>query len=167
MLAKLALRNVRRQMSNYFVYFMTVILTVALLFALCNMIFSPQLNLDAESNSGMKNGLMVLIAFVFVIVTFVLGYAASFLLKFRKQEFGMYLTLGMTRNNILLIFLTETLIMGIVALGTGILLGLFFYQGMVAIMMKLMQLELTFASYSAKGLLVTIGLVIAIFLLSA
>lgn len=34
-------------------------------------------------------------------------------------------------------------------------------------MMKLMQLELTFASYSAKGLLVTIGLVIAIFLLSA
>ncbi|MFR1725460.1 FtsX-like permease family protein [Emergencia timonensis] len=167
MLAKLALRNVRRQMSNYFVYFMTVILTVALLFALCNMIFSPQLNLDAESNSGMKNGLMGLIAFVFVIVTFVLGYAASFLLKFRKQEFGMYLTLGMTRNNILLIFLTETLIMGIVALGTGILLGLFFYQGMVAIMMKLMQLELTFASYSAKGLLVTIGLVIAIFLLSA
>lgn len=167
MLAKLALRNVRRQMGNYFVYFMTVILTVALLFALCNMIFSPQLNLDAESNSGMKNGLMGLIAFVFLIVTFVLGYAASFLLKFRKQEFGMYLTLGMTRNHVLLIFLTETLIMGFVALGLGILMGLFFYQGMVAIMMKLMQLELTFATYSAKGLLVTIGLVIAIFLLSA
>lgn len=167
MLAKLALRNVRRQMSNYLIYFMTVILTVALLFALCNMIFSPQLNLDAESNSGMKNGLMGLIAFVFVIITFVLGYAASFMLRFRKQEFGMYLTLGMTRNHVLLIFLTETLIMGFVALGLGILLGLFFYQGMVAIMMKLMQLELTFAAYSVKGLWITIGLVIAIFLLSA
>lgn len=167
MLAKLALRNVRRQMRNYLIYFMTVILAVALLFALCNMIFCPQLNLDAENNSGMKNGLMGLIAFVFVIVTFVLGYAASFLLKFRKQEFGMYLTLGMTRNNILLIFLTETLLMGFVALGLGVLLGIFLYQGMVAIMMKLMQLELTFAAYSARGLLVTIGLVVEIFLLSA
>lgn len=167
MLTKLALRNVKRQMSNYLIYFMTVILAVALLFALCNMIFSPQLQLDAENNSGVKNGLMGLLAFVFVVTTFELGYAASFLLRFRKREFGMYLTCGMTRNNILLIFLTETLIMGIAALGLGILLGLFFYQGMVAIMMKLMQLELAFAAYSAKGLLVTVGLVVGIFFLSA
>lgn len=167
MFTKLAARNVKRQMRNYLIYFMTVTVAVALLFALCNMVFSPQLQLDGESNSGVKNGLMGLIAFISIVVTFVIGYAASFMLKFRKQEFGMYLTLGMTRNHILLIFLIETAIMGTIALGSGVLLGLFFYQSMTAIMLKLMQMELVIASYSVKGLLITITLVVAIYLVSA
>ncbi len=167
MLMKLVLRNVKRQMQSYLIYFMTVILTVALLFALCNMIFSPQLHLEAEMNSGVKNGLTGLAAFISILVAFVLGYAVAFLLKFRKQEFGMYLTLGMTRNNILLIFLGETSLIGIIALGLGIVVGVFFYQGIVAVMLRLLHLELTLAAYSVQGLLVAMGLVAGIFLLSA
>ena len=39
-LLKLALRNVRRQIGDYLVYFVTVACTVSLLFALCSMMFS-------------------------------------------------------------------------------------------------------------------------------
>ncbi len=43
MLAKLAARNVRRQIGNYVIYFITVSLTVGLMFAVNGAIFEEQL----------------------------------------------------------------------------------------------------------------------------
>lgn len=40
MFAKLAFRNVKRQVGNYLIYFITVSLTVALMFAVNSAIFS-------------------------------------------------------------------------------------------------------------------------------
>lgn len=43
MLFKLAIRNVRRQWNNYLIYFVTVSLTVALIFSLCNFSYGSAL----------------------------------------------------------------------------------------------------------------------------
>lgn len=167
MLAKLAARNVKRQIGNYLIYFITVSLTVALMFAMNNVIFSRQMLEKAQGAAELKSGLIVLTVFVSVIVAFVLGYATSFLLKLRRREFGTYLTLGMTRKNILGIFMVETMIMGIAALAAGILFGLFLYQGMMQLLVRLMEVDLAFASYSWNGLILTVVLVAAIFLLAS
>lgn len=167
MYAKLALRNVRRQIGNYLIYFITVSLTVALMFAIHNVIFSEQLLAFAETIEEMRTGLILVTVLIALIVAFVLGYATSFMLKLRKREFGTYLTLGMSRGNILRIFVLETLLLCFAALGTGILIGLFFYQGMMAILTHLLEMEFAFASYSLQGLILTIVLVIGIFVLSA
>ena len=50
-------------------------------------------------------------AFVSLVTSFVLSYATSFMLRLRKKEFGMYLTLGMTRKDIQGLFAGETLIL--------------------------------------------------------
>ena len=42
-MTKLAARNVKRQIGNYLIYFITVSLTVALMFAINNVIFEEQL----------------------------------------------------------------------------------------------------------------------------
>ena len=167
MYAKLALRNVRRQIGNYLIYFITVSLTVALMFAINNVIFSKQLLTFAEAIEEMRASLILITVFIALIVSFVLGYATSFMLRLRKREFGTYLTLGMTRGNILRIFVLETLFLCFAALGTGILIGLFFYQGMMVILTHLLEMEFAFASYSLQGLLLTVVLVIGIFVLSA
>ena len=73
----------------------------------------------------------------------------------------------MTRKNILSIFIMETMLMCVVALGVGIALGLFLYQGMMAIITRLMDIELAFADYSLRGLILTIVLVCGIFLISS
>lgn len=166
MFAKLAVRNVKRQLGNYLIYFITVAFTVALMFAVNNVIFSPQLLQRAESIRELSAGLMALTIFVSLIMAFVLGYATSFMLKLRKREFGTYLTLGMTRGNILSIFVLETLILGIAALGVGILLGLFLYQGLMGIMTSLMEIPFEFAAYSLRGLILTVVLVLGVFALS-
>lgn len=167
MFGKLAFRNVKRQVGNYLIYFITVSITVALMFAVNNVIFNKQLMAFAESMQELKSGLIGITVFVSIIVAFVLGYATSFMLKLRKREFGTYLTLGMTRKNILSIFILETMILCVAAILAGILLGVFIYQGLMALITNLMEMEFSFASYSVSGLLLTIALVVTVFLLSS
>lgn len=167
MFAKLALRNVRRQVGNYLIYFITVTLTVALMFAIHNCIFSEQLLAFSASFKEMNSALIMLSVLVAIVSAFVLGYATSFMLRLRKREFGTYLTLGMTRKNILLIFILETMIMGVAALALGIALGLFLYQGLMLIMTNLMDMQFAFAAYSLKGLILTAALVLGIFVLAS
>ena len=124
---KLALRNVKRQMSSYLIYFMTVAFTVAFLFAMNNIIYGNELQEKAKSSENLTSLLQGLTVFISFVVAFVLSYATSFMLKLRKREFGTYLTLGMTRRDILKIFLGETVLICMAALGAGIFLGLFVY----------------------------------------
>lgn len=166
MLIKLAARNVKRQIGNYLIYFITVSLTVALMFAINNVIFEEQMLQRANLHEELKSALIVITVIISLIVAFVLGYATSFMLKLRKREFGTYLTLGMTRGNILSLFLMESMMLCAVALAVGIALGLAFYQGVMAIVTEIMDIEYSFAAYSAKGLALTIGLVAGIFALS-
>lgn len=167
MFAKLAFRNVKRQIGNYLIYFITVSLTVALMFAVNSAIFSKELLERARTISELKSGLISITVLVSLIVAFVLGYATSFMLKLRKREFGTYLTLGMTRRNILSVFVLEAMILCAASLATGLLLGLLFYQGLMAVVTNLMETEYTFAAYSLKGLLLTVGLVCVVFVLSS
>lgn len=167
MFTKLAVRNVKRQLGNYLIYFMTISLTVSFMFAINNVIYSPQLLQWVEEASSMKGALIALTVFIALIVAFVLGYATAFMLKLRKREFGTYLTLGMTRRNILSIFISETMIMCVTALGLGILLGLFIYQGLIMVMTSLMEIEFTFAAYSAKGLVLTVVLTASMFIIAS
>lgn len=167
MLGKLAVRNVRRQIGNYLIYFITVSLTVALMFAFNSVVYSPQLQQAADAMDELKTGLTAITVFISLIVAFVLGYATSFMLRLRKREFGTYLTLGMTRRNILALFVLETLILGAAALAAGIVLGLFVYQGLMLLLVRLLEMEFTIASYSLQGLLLTVVLVAAMFALAS
>lgn len=167
MFVKLAFRNVKRQLVNYFIYFMTVALTVALLFAVVNIIFDDNLQRFTFSSEQLKSALLGFVILISFIVAFVLSYATSFMLKLRKREFGTYLTLGMSRRNILTLFLSETLLICIVALGLGLALGLFLYQGMAAVFMRILEMEFELATYSQKGLLLTVFLTVGIFLLAS
>lgn len=164
---KLALRNVKRQMRSYLIYFMTVAFTVAFLFAMNNIIYGNELQEKAKSSENLASLLQGLTVFISFVVAFVLSYATSFMLKLRKREFGTYLTLGMTRRDILKIFLGETVLICMAALGAGIFLGLFVYQFFMAVMMKLLDVTFTFSAYSMQGLAGTVALVAGLFLVSA
>lgn len=167
MFAKLALRNVRRQVGNYLIYFITVTFTVALMFAIHNVIYSEDLSEFSHGFQDMKRGLIALSVLVSLVVSFVLGYATSFLLRLRKREFGTYLTLGMTRRNIRTLFILEMLLLGAAALVLGIVLGLFLYQGLMMLVMNLLEMELDMAGYSVKAFVLTVVLVAVVFLLAS
>ena len=128
MLFKLSARNIRKSMQNYLIYFATLILGVAI-FYVFNALGSQTVMLKVSSNTEEIIGLMneamsVVSVFVSVVLGFLVVYASTFLMKRRKKEFGIYLTLGMGKTQVAKILVIETLLIGVISLVIGLLLGL-------------------------------------------
>ena len=167
MLFKLAARNVRRQIGSYLIYFITVSLTIALIFAVNNMIYSDVMDTLVQQVAYFIRPILVIISCIMcIIMAFVIGYATNFLLRRRKKEFGLYLTLGMTRDNILSIFAGETVITFLVSLIAGMLVGLGLYQGFMVIFTNFIDYVYTPGGYTFSGFGVTLAMVVAIFFIA-
>ena len=166
MFAKLALRNVRRQISNYLIYFVTVSLSIALMFAVNNLSYSDRVRQLAEISSDMRTMFTMVTILSCLVTALVLSYATGFMLKLRKKEFGMYLTLGMTRRNIQTLFACETGLLSILALIVGMGAGLVIFQLVVALFASIMEMPFAISAYSAQGILLTLAVSLGMFLLS-
>ena len=84
----------------------------------------------------------VLSVLIAIVLAFLIIYANQFLLKRRKKELGIYMMLGMKKGRIARIFAGETFCIGVIALGIGLILGLFLSQGISLIALKLFAVEL-------------------------
>lgn len=124
MLFKLALRNVKRTASSYIIYFITVALTVAFMFAANNVLLSDDLRTtDAVVRSDLGLIINIVLAVVVIIVGIIICSATAYLLRLRRREFGTYLLLGMKRGDVIKIFAVEHLTVGMVSLTAGLILG--------------------------------------------
>lgn len=159
----LAFRNMKRQLSNYLIYFVTIAITISLIFAMNNMIYNEDLQQRAATFSSLATGLLALSAFLAMIIAIVLGYANAYILRLRKREFGTYLTLGMKRHQIVKLFLVENSLLGIFATATGFLFGSLMYQGLMLFMSTLLAYPFTFSFVSLKGVMVTLVMIALIF----
>lgn len=128
MFFKLSLRNMKRSLKDYTIYFMTLIFSVSL-FYVANSIESQKVMLDLE---GSYKSAFVLISrvmeiasvFIAVVMGFLIIYANNYLFKRRKKEFGTYMILGMEKSDISKIIYLENLIIGLVSLVIGIFAGI-------------------------------------------
>ena len=168
LLFKIAFRNVRRQIGGYLIYFFTVALTVSLLFSLAGLLFSKVVFAFSASFKLETALVCAFLALVLAVVSaWVLGYGCAFLLRRRKKEFGMYLTLGMKRSNIVAIFVCEMLFTFLFSLAAGLGLGMLVYQAIAAGVSAFLEADIVWADYTAGAFILTIVLVGAIFLITA
>ena len=147
MLFKLSLKNIRKSFKDYAIYFFTLILGVAI-FYVFNAIDSQTVLLNVTKNTLDIIDLMVdMLSGVSVFVSFILGfliiYASRFLMKRRNKEFGIYLTLGMSKGKISKILLMETLIIGIISLVIGLIIGIGASQLMSVLVANSFEADLT------------------------
>ena len=80
MFAKLALRNVRRQIRSYLIYFVTVALSIALMFAVNNLSCSDRIRSLSETSSDMRTMFTMVTVLSGLVTALVLSYAAGFML---------------------------------------------------------------------------------------
>lgn len=148
MLAKLAVRNVRRSARDYGVFFVTVALGVAMFYAF-NAIKSQAVLYDAMTVNSLRmlELLDMMMGIFSVAVACVLGflvvYANGFIIKRRKREFGMYLMLGMGAPRVSAILLFETVLVGLASLGVGLAVGIGLSQGLSFVTAALMGTTMT------------------------
>lgn len=147
MLFNISLKNIRKSLKDYTVYFFTLILGVAI-FYVFNAIDSQSVMLDVRENmmdiiklmNDMLSGVSV---FVSCILGFLIIYASRFLIKRRNKEFGIYLTLGMSKRKISAILFFETLLIGIVSLVAGLVIGTILSQFMSVIVANMFDADMT------------------------
>lgn len=147
MLFKLSIKNITKSIKDYAIYFFTLVLGVAI-FYVFNAIDSQTVMLNVSSSTSEIIRLMTtILGGVSVFVSFILGfliiYASRFLIKRRNKEFGIYLTLGMSKRKISLILFFETLIIGVISLGVGLALGTVLSQLMSILVANMFEADLT------------------------
>ncbi|HIY83985.1 FtsX-like permease family protein [Rubneribacter sp.] len=135
MLAKLAVRNVRRSVRDYAVYFVTLVFGVAVFYAF-NSVQGQSVLFDLEgvASEGVFELTGQFLEMFSVLIACVLGflvvYANRFLIRRRKREFGTYLLLGMRPGQVSAIVLMETALVGAASLAVGLALGFALSQGL-------------------------------------
>ena len=147
MLFKLSIKNITKSIKDYAIYFFTLVLGVAI-FYVFNAIDSQTVMLNVSSSTSEIIRLMTtILGGVSVFISFILGfliiYASRFLIKRRNKEFGIYLTLGMSKRKISLILFFETLIIGVISLGVGLALGIVLSQLMSILVANMFEADLT------------------------
>ena len=136
-LSKIALRGARRQARDYLVYFATIVLAAALMYAFNGLFFSQEI----AGLSGLLSNLPLLVglasAAVVAIVGFLVSYVTGFLLSRRSRELGNYLLIGLEHGQVARLFFLENLAVGGAALVLGVAVGSVIYQALRAMILAL------------------------------
>ena len=147
MLCKLSFKNIKKSFKDYAIYFFTLVLGVSI-FYVFNAIESQTVMIDVTKSTReiidlMTDSLSAVSIFVSFILGFLIIYASSFLIKRRNKEFGIYLTLGMSKRKISMILFLETLFIGVISLGVGLIVGVLLSQLMSLLVANSFEADLT------------------------
>lgn len=154
MLGKLAFRNAKRSLKDYFIYLITITLSFSL-------IFSFQLVSSSEGVVRLSEVMKVfgqIMYFVNVLIVFVIcfliNYTTKFMFEKRSREFGMYLLLGIAKKEVAKEFCLENLMMGFLALIFSIPVGFVISQFMSLVIVNIFGIpDLIFISIDGKSVL--------------
>lgn len=144
---KLAFKNIKKSYKNYVIYFLTLIFGICIFYTF-NSIESQSVMM--ELNEQKQSAFMMaeqLMGYFSVFIAFVLGflivYANNYLIKRRKKEFGIYMTLGMENGSLSKMIFLETLLIGAISLGIGLVLGIMLSQALSVLTAYMFQVDLT------------------------
>lgn len=162
--SKLSLRNAKRQAGDYMIYFVTIVMVCAMLYAFNCLVFSQ----EVHNLSGMMDNMTLTIVLASIAVIFIIGwlvsYTTGFMLSRRSRELGTYLLIGLENKQVARLFFLENLSVGGVALLFGIPLGNLVYQALRAILLTMFSEPYHFHySFSLKAIGLTLAYFAAIY----
>ncbi|MCM1045090.1 MAG: ABC transporter permease [Candidatus Gastranaerophilales bacterium] len=142
---RLIFRNTRKNIKDYLVYFLTLMIAVSMFYAFNSVQTQPALHELDATKQLLSDQLGILLSALSVIVAvalaFLILYANQFLLKRRKKELGIYTLLGMEKRKIAGIFAGETLCVGFLSLVCGLVFGFLLSQGVSLFSLRLFAVD--------------------------
>lgn len=171
MLFKLALKNIKKSIKDYSIYFFTLVVAVTIFYVFNSVEAQESMIALTNSKKDMIKTLVLILNYVSVFVSIILGfliiYSNNFLIKRRKKEIGLYQTLGMSKRKVSTILVIETLIVGAISLVVGLLLGVGLSQVLSTFTAKLFEADMSSYKFvfSSRALVKTIIYFGIIFLL--
>ncbi|MDF2820903.1 MAG: hypothetical protein K0R15_1344 [Clostridiales bacterium] len=147
MFSKLAIKNVGKSIRDYTIYFLTLTFGVCLFYVFNSIEAQQAMMIISKSQQELLSALTEIMGIVSIFISVILGfliiYANKFLIKRRKKELGIYMTLGMEKSKISKILVIETFLIGIISLAIGLIIGIFLSQGLSVVTAKMFRANLT------------------------
>lgn len=141
MYSKIAVGNVKKSFKDYAIYFLTLTLAVCIFYSF-NSMGSQKALIKMKSVSTLMKVMSYASVFISIVLGSLILYANNFLIKKRKKELGIYMTLGMGKRKISIILVMETFLVGIISLISGLILGIGASQGLSTFALKLFDLPI-------------------------
>lgn len=162
---QLILRNLRKNLKNYYLYVFALIFSAALYFAFVTLQYDPSMDQTKGSVKGaaaIKTASVLLVA----IVSIFLLYANNIFIKRRSKEIGLFQLIGMTKNRIFRILTAENFILYFGSLVLGVFLGFSVSKLIIMILFKTIGVEgIATLHFSYEALIQTLIVFFAIYLL--
>ena len=168
--ARLAAQNLRKNKRAYGPFLLAAVLTTGMFYIILSLAVNP----GVRSMTG-ANTIQVVIRYGVIVVglfaVIFLFYTNSFLIKRRKREFGLFNVLGLEKRHLARVIAFETLYVGLVSLGLGLLFGVALDKLLFLVVAKLLGIPAPmgfFISFRVVGVtaLVFAGIFLLIFLYS-
>ncbi|WP_261133356.1 ABC transporter permease [Bacillus sp. Marseille-Q3570] len=137
-LVSLAKKNIKGNLNNYVIYFVSLIFSIIIYYTFVSLQFSEKIQDSIELSEAMDFMFMVSSAILILFIAIFVLYSNAFFMRRRKREVGLYSMLGLRKQTIGRMLFYENLLMGLFALVIGIILGTFLSKLFSMILIKLM-----------------------------
>lgn len=125
MYRKFLFKNAGKSVKDYLLYLVTLTICTGLFYgflSVSSIWYQPDLGTQYNTDI-LGNAMKTAICILACILIFLIRYVNRFMLLRRQKQFGLQAVMGMERSTIAWLFFGETFLMGLLALGAGILLG--------------------------------------------
>ncbi|WP_226646033.1 ABC transporter permease [Mesobacillus subterraneus] len=137
---QLILRNLKKNLKNYYLYVFALMFSVALYFAFVTLQYDPSMD---ETKGSIKGAAAVKSASVLLvgIVAIFLTYANAIFIKRRSKEIGLFQLVGMTKGKIFRILSVENFLLYYGSLLAGVFLGFSISKLIIMVLFKITQVD--------------------------
>ena len=171
MLFNLAKKNISKNFNNYFMYFMSVVFNVVIYFTFESMVYNKQVSSFVEGDTRAVMVFRFASCIIAIFSAVFIGYSTSFFIKKRKKEIGMYSLLGLKKREIGSMLFYETILMGVLALFTGIFIGALlcklFIMALIKVVGITMQIQFSLSINAVVNTFVVFGILFLVVSISA
>lgn len=141
-LFNMAFKNIRRNFNSYLIYFVSMVFSIMIFHVFTSIQYNEQIADLQEVSSRVfitfKTSSIVIAIFAGIFI----WYSNSFFIKRRKKEVALYSLMGVRKKQIGRMLFYENILMGILALITGILTGSLLSKLFVMLLLRLMGFDL-------------------------
>ena len=167
-LFQIAIRNIKKSIGNYSVYFISMIVSILVYFTFTSIQYNRQVVDMISISIKIKMIFNVCAIIIALFAAIFMWYSNTFFLRCRKQEVGMYCLLGVRKSQVASMLFYENLILGLAALVIGIISGMLFSRLFTMILVRLMGFGAELAvTFSLEAVINTIVVFFIIFLITS
>lgn len=137
-LFSIATKNIRKNFTNYFLYFASMIFSIVIYFTFVSLKYDKTIQAASDTSPKISSAFSGAAVVLLIFVAIFIWYSNSFFTRKRKKEVGLYSLLGVRKKQIGQMLFYENFIMGVLALIVGVALGTVLSKFFVFILLKTM-----------------------------